>query len=243
MMIMNKVFIEGRIYDVIDYLDYGVYEYVNNGNTAGLALVVGDYVLPVRPRIGKDPEPGVYLNGITYQVVYPRNEEEAAKYSKSHLACLVEAKSIAELASEQSKLTEDEINFLNNTNSENIFAPSINEEDSPLLVALKTAVSAKKCDINAYAYRFGANFNNDRRNFDPKPKGDEKKPSITIDKFSLCAKNTDIRATIILEDMTPNVIKPMKSKVVVTLVGDGVNDEKYEKFYNRVIKDSIEEEE
>jgi hypothetical protein len=92
------------------------------------------------------------------------------------------------------------------------------------------AVGEKKCNINRYSNRFGDDFNNDRR----KLNGND----ITATKYATFGKNMDIRTTLIIEDMNPNVANPMNKRIVHTWVGDGVNDKAYEEFYRNMLTGS-----
>ena len=219
--VTNKAFIEGRIYDVFDQFDYGMYNYTGNA----LALKVGPYVLPV--RIGQVIKPGVYLNGYGfYSIVYPRTPEEEETYSASHLAYFESANTFMEVVAEKEKLEKDEFNHL--VNSSNVFAPVIDQmNDSPLILGLKMAVTEKQCDINSYAEKFGNDFNNDRRKFNGH--------DITAAKYASISNNLDIRTTLIIEDMHGEVANPMGKRIILTWVGDGEHDQDYESFYRNAI--------
>ena len=82
--VMNKAFIDGRIYDVMDQKDFGVYSYSGDA----LAINVGNFILPVR-NTTQISKPGIYFNGIFYRLVMPRDEMEALEYSTVHLAYFV----------------------------------------------------------------------------------------------------------------------------------------------------------
>lgn len=228
-MIMNKAFIEGKIYDVIEFTEYGIEPYCGDS----LALIVGDYILPVRAgnSSGANARPGVYIMGAFYNVLMPRNEQEAETYSKNHLACFVQATTFQDVVKAKEKLEADEFNHL--VSSDNVFCPTIDQiNDDPLMIGLKMAVQRKQCDINRYSEKFGSDFNNDRRKFNSN--------DITTKKYESISKNLDIRTTLIIEDMNPQVPNPMKSKIVLTWVGDGTNDSKYETLYNNRIKSKEE---
>lgn len=223
---MNKAFIDGKIYDVMDAKDFGYVPYCGDS----LALNMGNFILPIRDgKITVNSKPGIYPNGIFFQYIYPRNEIEALEYSTIHLAYFVDAGTFKEVLEAKEKLERDEYKHL--VSSDKKFAPPIDEiNDSPLIIALKRAVTEKQCDINRYAEKFGADFNNDRRKFNGK--------DITAAKYKSISNNMDIRTTLIVEDMNPDVANPMGNRLVVTWVGDGKNDKAYEQFYRESISGS-----
>ena len=99
--------------------------------------------------------------------------------------------------------------------------------DTPLMFAVKSAVAAKHCNINNYAERFGSDFNNDKRKFNGN--------SITAGKAESILSNTDIRVTLVVQDMTPDVANPIGKTLVFPWIGDGVNDEAYTSYISNAI--------
>lgn len=220
--IFNKAFIDGRIYDVIDQKDFGIIQYTGDA----LAVNVGNFILPVR-NTTQITKPGIYYNNVFYTMVMPSNDIEALEYSTIHLAYFVSASTFKDVVAAKEQLEKDEFNHL--VNSSNIFTPVIDPvNDKALILGLKMAVKEKQCDINRYAEKFGPDFNNDRRKFN----GND----ITAAKYSSISGNLDIRTTLIIEDMNPNVANPMGKRIILTWVGDGENDSEYEKFYRNAIK-------
>lgn len=221
MAVMNKAFIDGKIYDVIDQKDFGYYPYYGDA----LAVNTGNFILPVR-LTNQIQKPGIYCNGIQYKCVYPRTQEEAMIYSTVHLAYFVSADTFKDIVAAKEKLAKDEFNHL--ISNDNIFTPVIDVvNDSALILGLKMAVTEKHCDINRYAEKFGPDFNNDRRKFACK--------DITAAKYKSIGSNMDIRTTLIIEDMHPGVANPMGKRLILTWVGDGEHDEEYEAFYRKNI--------
>lgn len=219
--IMNKAFIDGRIYDVIELNELGSFTYYGDS----LAIHYCGYVLPFRMVLNAN-KPGVYTNGLFYNFVLPSTPEDAEVYSDNHLARFGNASTFRDIVEAREKIDRDEYNHL--VSKDNIFVPNIDmTNDSPLMIALKTAVTNKSCNINNYSERFGQDFNNDRRKFN----GND----ITAAKYSSIGSNMDIRTTLIVEDMNPNVANPMGNRIVLTWVGDGNNDTAYEDFYRNAI--------
>ena len=103
------------------------------------------------------------------------------------------------------------------TDADNIYIPIIGDEDGPEMVALKTAIGSKKCDINKYAFRFGPNFLNNKRLL--------KEKNITLNKLILMADNLDMEAELILRDKNHDVPNPMGQEVHAILTGGGDNNE------------------
>lgn len=220
--VFNKAFIDGRIYDVIEQKDFGWVSY--NGDA--LAVNMGNYILPVR-NTSQVVKPGIYFDGIFWYPVYPRDDNEALDYSTVHLAYFVSASTFKDVVAAKEKLEKDEFNHL--VNSSNVFTPVIDPvNDKALILGLKMAVTEKQCDINRYAEKFGPDFNNDRRKFN----GND----ITAAKYSSISGNLDIRTTLIIEDMNPNVANPMGKRIILTWVGDGEHDSDYEDFYRHAIR-------
>lgn len=221
MPVMNKAFIDGRIYDVMDKNDFGWYAYYGDA----LAINVGDYILPLRTTQISN-KPGIYFDGMFYTMVLPTTQEDALTYSTVHLAYFVSADTFKDVVAAKEKLERDEFNHLVSKN--NIFTPVIDPiNDKALILGLKMAVTEKQCDINRYAEKFGPDFNNDRRKFACN--------DITAAKYSSIGTNMDIRTTLIIEDMHPGVANPMGKRIILTWVGDGIHDDEYEDFYRKQI--------
>lgn len=74
----------------------------------------------------------------------------------------------------------------------------------------------KHIDLDSYEHRFGKNYNNDRRLFE--------KPNISLLKLTSVCTALDIKATLILEDSSPDVPNPMGGVVTVELTSGGGED-------------------
>jgi len=76
----------------------------------------------------------------------------------------------------------------------------------------------KHIDINKYAYRFGDNFNNDRRLFE--------KDTITLAKMKTIAEALDMDCYIIFEDREPGVPNPIGTqiKAKITNIGEAEDE-------------------
>lgn len=221
MPVMNKAFVDGKIYDVIDLKDLGTFQYYGSA----LAVNTGQFILPIRMS-QVVTKPGLYFNGLFYTPVYPRDDMEALDYSTIHLAYFVSAETLKDVVAAKEQLEKDE--FAHLVSSTNVFTPVIDPvNDKALILGLKMAVTEKQCDINRYSEKFGPDFNNDRRKFNGH--------DITAAKYSSISNNLDIRTTLIIEDMRPDVANPMGKRIILTWVGDGINDTDYEDFYRKSI--------
>lgn len=224
MLITNKAFINGKIYDVIE---------LNQINQIGLntiidslAIHINGFVLPVYSCGIVYDRPGFYLNDcISSHIVYPNNEEKEI-YSDSHLAYFGSASTFQDVVDAKEKIYKDEYNHL--ISNDEVFTPNIDQvNDTALMFAVKSAITAKHCNINNYAERFGSDFNNDKRKFNGN--------SITAGKAESILSNTDVRVTLVIQDMNPNVANPIGKTLVFPWIGDGINDEEYINYINNAI--------
>jgi hypothetical protein len=209
----DKVFIDGKIYDVVTDT-----EYRNNSNmynASETCIVMGDYILPVRSSRDSTNMVGYYPGQFIDRFVMPSCEQKNI-YSTDNIVDFKNVANISDMIAAQEKLNMQQNEFL--VSSDNIFKPNIDPiNDQPLAIALKQAVIDKNIDINKYAHRFGPDFNNDRRKFG--------QSSISINKFTSIASKLDLKATIIIEDANPNVPNPMGHKIVVDLIDTNGGDE------------------
>lgn len=224
MKTLNKAFINGRIYNVIENIDEfpSIYNIVQN-----VALHYMNFILPIYYLKNIDSMiPGVYTDSLGYNIMIPTTEEDCQIYSDSHLACFGDAKTFRDILHAKEKIYQDEYNHL--VSNDDIFTPNIDQtNDTPLMFAVKSAIAAKQCNINNYAERFGSDFNNDKRKFNGH--------SITAGKAESILSNTDVRVTLVVQDMTPNVPNPIGKTLVFPWIGDGINDEAYTSYINDAI--------
>ena len=215
-MEMKNVKIDGTLMTVtsVEQYDENPELYVS-GRTA-VEVPEKDMVLPVYKRSEYNPgRIGLYHQSCTLfsKVVLP---EEAGQYAQENVIDLSDAHTMADLISKQEAVRDIEYDML--TTVDNEFVPKIGENDSPAMRALKTAVTEKHIDINQYSHRFGSNFNNDRRQYN--------RPTISMQMLERQCRGFDIKATLILEDASPDVANPIGRKIVVELTeGGGESDE------------------
>lgn len=201
---MKKTQLNGKMCDVVS-----LQEYASNKDgyiTGATAIEVGDYALPI---IGKfDTAPGIYVGSAFSHFNLPDDTE--SQYNLSNVIDMSNVSNIGELMEKQEAVRDLEREVL--TNPDGITTPVIEENDSPAMKALKQAVLDKHIDINKYEPRFGSNFNNDKRTLD--------KSKISIQMLERMCKNLDIKASLVLEDTSPNVPNPIGHEISVELTGD-----------------------
>lgn len=208
---MEKSKIGDKIYDVVS-LD----EYIRNQeilDSSFTAVKDGDYLYPIRPKTSN--QPGLYsIGNAILEFKDPVSEEDKKEYSVENTINFENAKSLKDIIVKQNKLKKAERTIL--TTPENIFIPTIGENDSPEMVGLKKAVIAKEIDIDKYQARFGNNYSNDKRLFND--------GSITMVKLKTMMKALDMKGTLIIEDLNEDIPNPIGKKIVIDLLG-GDDDE------------------
>lgn len=206
---VKKAKVDNKIYDVISFSDYATKPeaYVPEFT----AIENEGSIYPIRKKT--DIRPGMYPGPIVCKFVRPSDEERDI-YSAEHIINFDEAHSLKDIIERQNQLNQTERGIL--TTIDNVFCPVISEDDTPEMVGLKQAVIAKGIDLDKYEQRFGVNYNNDKRLFN--------KPSITLTKLKTMFDALDMKATLIIEDKSPDVPNPMGTKIVVELTSDSEED-------------------
>lgn len=208
---MKRMTIGNNIYDIISPEDFN-----NNPNLytdyPGMVAVERDgYAYP----IVKNPNDyGLYMKNEAIAVYNEPEDVDREKYNTESAIDFNNVKNMRDLIEKNSQYKDLEYQTL--ISPDNIFIPSVTENDSPEMRALKTAVIDKGIDIDKYESRFGSNFQNDKRLFNNN--------SITLVKLKSIANALDIKATLTLEDREPDVANPMKSRIVVELTGGDTNE-------------------
>lgn len=179
------------------------------------SVEVDDVILPVKNSY--DPtSPGFYImgSGKIGKIIKP-NSEDYEEYSSKHAIDFSDIKSMKELISKQEEVKKLEADTL--SNSDNLFKPIVKDNDSPEMKALKEAICLKNIDIDAYADRFGDNYNNDKRLL--------KGSSITSSKMKSICNNLDMKVTLVITDTSPNVPNPIGKSISVDICGYNDNEE------------------
>lgn len=212
-MDMKKAKINGKLVSVID-----INTYLNNSDiySQSCTAIECDDVGIVLPLIGKfDKSVGICpVDGLFSKVNMP-SEDQMKEYSTDKIIDLSKCKDMADFINKQEQVRNIEYDML--TTVDNEFKPTIGENCTPAMRALKTAVIDKGIDIHKYADRYGSNFNNNIRNF--------AKDDISLRMLELHCRVLDIKATLTLEDASDDVPNPIGHKIKVELTGgDGDND-------------------
>lgn len=208
---MEKAKINGKIYDILDFNTACKYRDQIDQSVTAIKIEDSNNVLPIRNKT--DMLPGVYFSGDLIFVKEP-DCYDAEEYSSKNIINFDDAKSLKEIIKKQDELNSLERSIL--TNPDNIFIPSIGENDSPEMAGLKAAVTKKNIDLDKYAPRFGSNYSNDKRLFNDS--------TITMSKMKTIMKNLDMKGTLIIEDIDDKVPNPIGEKIVIDLVGGDTNE-------------------
>lgn len=205
-MAIRKARIGDTIYDVITWDEY--YQNPSSYDPKFTAIEYGDgCVYPFRSKT--DNRPGFYPTG-GCDFIKPCQPSEIHTYSQQNIINFSDAESIREVIAAQSQLANEERAILSTI--DNLFVPEIGPQDTPETRALKEAVIAKHIDIDKYESRFGSNYNNDKRLF--------RRSSVTLSKMRKIFDALDMRATIIIEDKSPDVPNPIGHQIVAVITSE-----------------------
>lgn len=211
-MDMIKMEINGRMYDVVNLDEYQKNPDAFVPEYTAIRSFDGKYALPVVSIT--DSKPGMFVTNCIAHQRLPK-EEELVDYNIEEKAInLSDSKTIGELMEKQEAVRDIEKEIL--TDVDNIYTPKIGPTDSKAIKALKEAVIDKHIDLDKYGPRFGPNFNNDKRLLS--------KDNISLQMLLRMCNALDIKATLILEDESPDVPNPMGTTIVTELTKESDND-------------------
>ena len=207
-MSLEKAKIGDIIYDVIPINEY----YRDPAAYGSYTAIKGNdgFIYPIRTKT--DNRPGFYPTGGLDFFKMP-TPGEANFYTQQNVINFEEATSLREVIICQQKLMNAERSIL--TTIDNVFAPEINENDTPEMKAVKQAIIDKHIDLDKYESRFGPNYNNDKRLL--------KKKNITFGKLRSICDALDIKASIVIEDAAPDVPNPIGRVITAELTGTGMS--------------------
>lgn len=216
---VTKAPINGQTFDIVDYDEYRAnFDAYYGRNDVAIPV---DYrgrqmMLPLRGKYNGSTTPGVYNAGCIDFVVTPE-EGFAEKYipDPSTIICMSNTDDIRQLI-----IKEDSVKKLDEpyiTTPDNITTFPISPNDQPEMVALKTALNAKRIDLDKYAGRFGDNYPNDKRQL--------KSRGATLNIVKRYCHNCDMEALLILRDAGPNVPNPMNTEVCISLTSLTLDDD------------------
>lgn len=209
-MDMKKAKINNNFVSVISLDAYRSNPDIYDTNCTAIEFEDLGVVLPIIGKTDKSVGVAVSPSSLFCRVNMP-DDKSLPDYSTDNIIDLSKTKDMAELMRQQEVIKDIEYDML--TTVDNVFQPKIGENCSPAMKALKTAVNEKGIDINKYAYRFGSNFNNDKRQYN--------KDTISMQMLERQCNGLDIKATLILEDASDDVPNPIGHKIVVELTEGG----------------------
>ena len=201
----KKASVDGKIRDVIDYSELPK---INTNNYDNLAVLHNGVIYPERnPNVEISPGLYVYEWGT---ILHEPTEEQLSEYLAENKLIDFKANNIRELIEKSDRLKEAENTLLVCTDPEGITTYPIGNNDSPEMVAVKSAINAKHIDIKKYQARWDT-YANDIRLLN--------KESLSLAKLKTFAKNLDMKVSIVVEDKAPNVPNPIGDKIVIDIVG------------------------
>lgn len=202
----KKMRIDDRIYDVATLEEYDKFKDAFIPQYTAIHDSETGLVLPIKNKY--EDGPGIVIgHGIAY--IDEPDQDEIEDYLDKSIIDFDNSKSIHDMMEKQRIVRTLERDIL--TSPDNIFTPKIFDDDSPEMKALKTAVLEKKIDLDKYEPRFGSNYNNDKRLFN--------KNTISLSMTKRLCEALDIKATLILEDKSPDVPNPIGRTIKVDLTG------------------------
>lgn len=205
---MQKGKIDGKMVDIITPQQYlanpSLYGYNYSAIDRGNGVIY-----PIRSKM--DCRPGAYITpGSPFTKFKDPTLEEMPDYSSNNIINFEDSKTMSDVIHKENLLYDQERSIL--TTVDNIFKPPIKEDDSSEMIGMKMALEAKNCDIDKYEHRFGRkNFQNEKRLFD--------RSTMTLSKIRSTCNALDIKCTMILEDVSPDVPNPMGKTIVVDITG------------------------
>lgn len=201
----KKASVDGKIRDVIDYSELPK---INTNNYDNLAVLHNGVIYPERnPNVEISPGLYVYEWGT---ILHEPTEEQLPEYLAENKLIDFKANNIRELIEKSDRLKEAENTLLVCTDPEGITTYPIGNNDSPEMVAVKSAINAKHIDIKKYQARWDT-YANDIRLLN--------KERLSLAKLKTFAKNLDMKVSIVVEDKAPNVPNPIGDKIVIDIVG------------------------
>ena len=199
---IRKTTINGKMYDVVELDEYMKSRDLYSSNCT--AIHIDEYALPITHQKNNI---GIVLGDICYWKFPDPNDK--GDYSYDRVIDFSNVTNIREMIQVQDAVRELETEIL--TAPDNPTKFRINPGDMPEMVAMKTAFNLKNVDIDKYEHRFGNNFNNDKRLFN--------KDRLSLPKVKRLCDKLDMKATLIIQDASPDVPNPMGEIVTIDLTG------------------------
>jgi len=181
---MKKGVVNGTMYTIYDFD-----EAMKNVEDINVAIEEDGKVFPIIGKSNAYQTNGVVLDGCMATFISADKDQSKYELENMKIIDFSNAKSMQDQIEKSSELRSMEETIL--INPDNIFNVRIKPNDLPEMIGLKEAVNRKNIDINKYAYRFGDNFNNDRRLFE--------KDTITLAKIKTISEALDMDCYVIFE--------------------------------------------
>lgn len=218
---IKRCITDGKIYDMVDYDEYGAHPNRYLGRTdVGITVERDDkkMVLPLRSAYNGNPiSPGVYNAGAVDFTIYPDKQTED-KYVPSNVIEIKNNMDIASMVKTSEEIKRIDEPFI--TTPDNITKVNIQDNDQPEMKALKMAINEKNIDMDKYANRFGDNYNNDKRQL--------KNNGVTLNIIKRFCKNMDMECVLTLKDANPNVPNPIGKEISISLTDEYNTDDDLE---------------
>lgn len=209
-MNIRKVKMPNGLYDLVTVEEYllapGRYD------TKSTAAIIDGYALPIITEsqylCGYT---GVYIKpgNMVYRFNMPFDEDEVYKITSDNMVDFTNASNYGEIIEKRNAVKGLEKELLSGV--DNIMKIIIDPTASPAAIAMQEAVNAKECNMDNYAFRYGKNYPNDKREISNR--------SMTLAKIIRHCNALDIKATLILEDKSPDVPNPMRKTITAVLTG------------------------
>lgn len=209
---MNKMKIGDTMYDVVPLEEYIANKDLYLPKYTAIHDKENGLVIPVKTQSNEGECCISVESGMSYVLNLPDDRDE---FSDKNLIDLDNNSSIAELIKKQDMVKDLEREVLT-PDPDNIFRPKIFDDDAGEMKALKEAVACKGIDLDKYAPRFGANYNNDKRLFN--------KPTISLAMLKRMCDALDIEASISLKDKSSAVPNPIGKIIEVKLTGESMEE-------------------
>lgn len=221
---MNKAIIDGKLVDVLSEDQFSETRKLFDDPDSAIAVEMtapdGEaYVLPYRQKNTTiDPNrPGIYNAGPVNFMTFPKTEEQKKQYQPD-IIDFNNVTDIRDFDEKREQLANMEKQALTTTGKDNVFKPPFLEDDSPEMRAMKEAITEKNIDLDKYMDRFGVkNYPNTKRKF--------KDNNITLFLMRRACESLDIKATLILEDKSPDVPNPIGRRIVAELTSGFENND------------------
>lgn len=208
-----KGVINGNVYDILAPEDLARYKNVKDSTLENLAVRTKyndeEIVLPVitdRSYSDNVATPGVYPVGPLNIYKYPK-EQDIEKYRPTKTIVFSNNDSMEALLEKKEVLQSFNEPWL--TSTDNTTVCTINDDDQPEMIAIKSALNAKHVDFDSYAPRFGVNFPNNKRQL--------KSNSATLKFIKTFCDALDLDAELTIKDKNPKVHNPMNKVIHVSL--------------------------